>query len=76
MSLVTLTIDNRIVAVAPGATILEAAKKLGIKIPTLCTWPEIGHTPGACRISPLFLTKDSMIFIPEEVRRPSIFMIL
>ena len=33
MSLVTLTIDNRIVAVAPGATILEAAKKLGIKRP-------------------------------------------
>ena len=50
MSLVTLTIDNRIVTVAPGTTILEAAKKLGIKIPTLCTWPEIGHAPGACRV--------------------------
>ncbi len=32
----TLTIDNRTVTVEPGATILEAAEKLGIHIPTLC----------------------------------------
>src|SRR4030066_2193424 len=31
-----LTIDNREVEVAEGATILEAAEKLGIKIPTMC----------------------------------------
>jgi ferredoxin len=31
-----LTIDRREVEVAPGATILEAAQKLGIDIPTLC----------------------------------------
>jgi len=31
-----LTIDNREVQVADGATILEAAEKLGIEIPTLC----------------------------------------
>jgi NADH-quinone oxidoreductase subunit G len=43
-------IDNRLVTVEAGATILDAAKKLGIKIPTLCTWPEIGHAPGACRV--------------------------
>jgi iron-only hydrogenase group A len=50
MSLVTLTIDNRKVEADSGATIVEAAKKLGIKIPTLCAWPEIGHAPGACRV--------------------------
>jgi NADH dehydrogenase/NADH:ubiquinone oxidoreductase subunit G len=36
MSLVTVTIDNRQVQVEAGTTILEAAKRLGIKIPTLC----------------------------------------
>ncbi|HAJ27967.1 MAG TPA: ferredoxin [Syntrophus sp. (in: bacteria)] len=50
MSSVTLTIDNLIVTVEAGATILVAAKKLGIKIPTLCAWPEIGHAPGVCRV--------------------------
>lgn len=32
----TLTIDQREVTVPPGATILEAAERLGIEIPTLC----------------------------------------
>jgi ferredoxin len=31
-----LTIDNREVEVSPGATILNAAERLGIEIPTLC----------------------------------------
>jgi NADH dehydrogenase/NADH:ubiquinone oxidoreductase subunit G len=31
-----LTIDNREVEVPPGATILAAAQKLGVNIPTLC----------------------------------------
>jgi iron-only hydrogenase group A len=50
MSFINLTIDNRKVAVEPGTTIVEAAKKIGIKIPTLCASSEIGHTPGACRV--------------------------
>ena len=33
-----------------GSTILEAAKSVGVNIPTLCAWTEIGHTPGACRV--------------------------
>ncbi|WP_127837389.1 NADH-dependent [FeFe] hydrogenase, group A6 [Clostridium prolinivorans] len=36
MSLVTVTINNRQVQVEEGTTILEAAKVLNIKIPTLC----------------------------------------
>lgn len=36
MSLVNLTINNKQIAVEKGTTILEAAKKLNIKIPTLC----------------------------------------
>ena len=31
-----LTIDHRAVEVPPGATLLEAARRLGIEIPTLC----------------------------------------
>ncbi|MFZ4438187.1 MAG: NADH-dependent [FeFe] hydrogenase, group A6 [Syntrophales bacterium] len=50
MSRVTLTIDDKKVEVDAGTTILQAAGKIGIKIPTLCTWMEIGHTPGACRV--------------------------
>jgi len=50
MALVSLTIDKIKVEVEAGATVLEAAKKAGIKIPTLCAWTEIGHTPGACRV--------------------------
>jgi iron-only hydrogenase group A len=50
MALVTLTIDDKQVSVEAGTTILEAAKKIGIKIPTLCAWSEINHRPGACRV--------------------------
>ncbi|HOS98070.1 MAG TPA: 2Fe-2S iron-sulfur cluster-binding protein, partial [Deltaproteobacteria bacterium] len=50
MATVNLTIDNIKVSVPEGSTILEAAKSVGITIPTLCAWPEIHHTPGACRV--------------------------
>jgi len=50
MALVTVTIDNKKVEVEEGSTVLEAAKKVGITIPTLCALPEIEHTPGACRV--------------------------
>ncbi len=45
----TLTIDGTQVTVPVGATILEAAAGLGIKIPTLC-WLKKVSTTGACRI--------------------------
>ena len=47
---VNLTIDNRPIEAPAGSTILEAARGVGIKIPTLCAWTEINHTPGACRV--------------------------
>lgn len=46
---ITLTIDGQEVQVPTGTTILEAAQKLGIKIPTLC-WLEKISTTGACRV--------------------------
>jgi NADH-quinone oxidoreductase subunit G len=47
---IKLNIDNKEVEVPIGSTVLEAARVAGIKIPTLCAWPEIHHTPGACRV--------------------------
>ena len=49
MSDITLTIDGRTVHAAPGTTILEAARSIGIKIPTLC-WHEDLGAPSACRV--------------------------
>ena len=40
MAMVNLTIDGRRAKVEPGTTVLEAARRLGIGIPTLC------HVPG------------------------------
>jgi len=48
--MISLTIDKRPVQVPNGTTILEAARSIGIHIPTLCALDEIGHHPGACRV--------------------------
>jgi iron-only hydrogenase group A len=48
--MVALTIDNMAVEVPEGSTILEAARSVGIHIPSLCTLPEMHHSPGACRV--------------------------
>lgn len=49
MQMVNLTIDNINVSVSQGTTILDAAVKAGIKIPTLCYLKEINEI-GACRV--------------------------
>ncbi|NRE09930.1 formate dehydrogenase subunit alpha [Enterococcus faecalis] len=46
---VTLSIDNQEVTVPKGTTILEAAKGLGVKIPTLCHLKELAPD-GSCRM--------------------------
>ncbi|MDD2591719.1 MAG: NADH-dependent [FeFe] hydrogenase, group A6 [Erysipelotrichaceae bacterium] len=47
--MITIKINNIPVEVNEGSTILEAAKKLGIKIPTLCYLKDINNS-GACRM--------------------------
>ncbi len=47
--MINLKIDNIDVCVPEGTTILEAAKSVGIKIPTLCYMKEINEI-GACRV--------------------------
>lgn len=49
MADVTLTINGLQVSVPAGSTILEAAQKLGVFIPTFCHDPELSR-PGSCRI--------------------------
>ena len=54
MSTVNLTINGKQVTVPAGSTILDAAKKLNIKIPTLCYCEKLGcgisNKPASCRI--------------------------
>lgn len=54
MEKIKLVIDNKPVEVAPGTTILEAAKTIGIHIPTLCHMKlhdmNIENKPGGCRV--------------------------
>jgi len=47
--LVTLTIDDREATVPEGTTVLEAAKSVGIEIPTLCYYEKLAPF-GGCRI--------------------------
>jgi predicted molibdopterin-dependent oxidoreductase YjgC len=46
---VSITINGKVVDFKPGATVLEAAKEKGIKIPSLCYHPKTGPA-GRCRI--------------------------
>ena len=53
LSLVTLTINNNHVQVEEGTTVLQAAKLLGINIPTLChlnLHQGVENKPGSCRV--------------------------
>jgi len=45
----TLTIDNTVVTFEPGETILQAATRAGIAIPTLCNWEGI-EPPTSCYV--------------------------
>lgn len=49
MANVNLTIDGKKVSVPEGTTILQAAEKIGIKIPRLCYHPLLS-IEGACRV--------------------------
>jgi NADH-quinone oxidoreductase chain G len=48
-SMVTLTIDGKQVTVEEGTTILKAAEKLGVEIPTFCNHDKL-EPVGACRM--------------------------
>ncbi len=47
---VTVTIDDREVAVAKGTGLVETAEAAGIEIPVFCYEPRLGPAVGACRM--------------------------
>lgn len=47
--MINLSINNQRVTVAEGTTVLQAAKKLNINIPTLCNHPDL-CVAGNCRV--------------------------
>ncbi|MCK5758169.1 MAG: (2Fe-2S)-binding protein, partial [Clostridiales bacterium] len=46
--MINITVNGKSVSVPEGSTILEAAKKLNIYIPTLCYLEDM-HKIGSCR---------------------------
>ena len=54
MKIINLTIDNKTVVVEQGTTLLEAAKSIGVNIPSLCYMKledlNFENKPGGCRI--------------------------
>jgi len=47
--MITLTVDERTIHAEDGMTILEAARRAGIEIPTLCWYPKL-PVVGSCRV--------------------------
>ncbi|HVO34331.1 MAG TPA: formate dehydrogenase subunit alpha [Gemmatimonadales bacterium] len=47
--MITLTVDGRAIHAEDGTTILEAARRAGIEVPTLCWYPKL-PVVGSCRI--------------------------
>lgn len=67
--MITLTIDNQRVEVAPGTTVLQAAEKLGIHIPRFC-YHKCLSIAGNCRLCLVEIegTTNPVISCKEPVR--------
>lgn len=66
--MVTLTIDNHNVEVPQGTTILEAAERLNVYIPTLCHHESL--TPyGGCRLCVVEVTQNGMTNLTSSCTR-------
>lgn len=70
-NLIKLTIDEKPVQVPQGTTILQAARKVGIDIPTLCFLKEINEV-GDCRMCIVQVERNAWIcniLYPKSFRR-------
>ncbi len=67
--MITLTIDQQSVTVEEGTSVLEAARQLGIDIPTLCYLKDL-NAPAACRVCLVQVagrpTFDASCVLPAE----------
>ena len=66
--MVKLTIDNKVVEVPEGTTILEAARKAQLRIPTLC-YLECINEIGACRVCVVELKGSQKLATSNTHRR-------
>ena len=64
-----VTIDGRAVSVENGTTILEAARRLGIEIPTLCHHPAL-EPYGVCRVCIVELRRGKRVRIVTACNFP------
>ncbi|NPV57459.1 MAG: 2Fe-2S iron-sulfur cluster binding domain-containing protein [Anaerolineae bacterium] len=71
---ITLTIDERPVTVPEGTTILQAAKSVGINIPTIC-YHEFCTSNGLCRIC-VVEVEGSRTLVPACVAKVSQDMVV
>ncbi len=60
MDKINLTIDNKDIKVPPGTTLLKAAEKAGIDVPSLCYHPDL-TIHGACRVCVIENLKDNSL---------------
>ena len=64
--MVKLTIDNQVIEVPEETTVLDAARKLGIKIPTLCYNPHL-KPYGGCRMCVVERTQENSTRPPDLI---------
>ncbi len=67
--MITLTIDRKQITVEQGTSVLEAAREVGIDIPTLCYLKDL-NAPAACRVCIVRVegrpTLDASCVLPAE----------
>ena len=63
-NLIMLNIDGQDVEVEPGTYIIEAARKLGIEIPTFC-YDQRLKSVGACRMCLVEVEKSPKRLVPS-----------
>ncbi|MFQ6134044.1 MAG: 2Fe-2S iron-sulfur cluster-binding protein, partial [Armatimonadota bacterium] len=68
--MVTLTIDGQSVEVEEGATVLEAARQVGIEIPTLCHNDAV-PSYGACRVCLVEVTGGGRLGLTASCSEPA-----
>ena len=69
-AMINLTINDRPIEVPEGTTVLEAARKLGFTIPTLCRYD--GVKPyGGCRICLVEVTQGNRIQLTASCTYPA-----
>ena len=67
--MVNLTINGEKINIAEGSTVLEAAEKAGIHIPTMCNHPDL--TPyGACRLCLVSVNRNGRSTITTSCNCP------